>query len=474
MSGQSCLIDGCQARVYAPAGTRSVCKDHFLGFLTWRRRRGPQMFRKYAGMTMEDVELILSPMAEDGKEAVGSMGDDTPMAVLSRQVRHVAQHRAQVPEAFAHTISLDAHQKAADYTLAKARVGLVDLGLDAITLVAWTLLGGLDLLNQVTLDWLGEGMRQQIALVVSFTLIGGLIGLPLSLYQTFGIEQRFGFNNTTPKLWVSDMLKGLLVGMVLGLPILWLVLWLMQAGGTLWWLYTWAALVAYQLFVMWIAPNVIMPLFNKFTPLEDATLKERVTALMTRSGFTAKGFFVMDGSRRSAHSNAFFTGFGAAKRVVFFDTLLAKLNGDEMEAVLAHELGHFKHRHILKMMATNFATSLAGLALLGWVSQQVWFYTGLGVMPNLSGNNSALALLLFMLVLPLFTFFVSPLSARRSRTFEFEADAYAVANSDGKALASALLKLYQDNASTLTPDPWYVAFYYSHPPASQRLARMAA
>lgn len=397
----------------------------------------------------------------------------TKLWLSGRQVRHVAQHRAQVPAAFAHTISLDAHQKAADYTMAKARVGVMDLGLDAIALMAWTLLGGLDLLNQVTLDWLGEDMGQQIALVVSFSLIGGLIGLPLSLYQTFGIEQRFGFNNTTPKLWVGDMLKGLLVGMVLGLPILWLVLWLMQAGGTLWWLYTWAALVVYQLFVMWIAPNVIMPLFNKFTPLEDTTLKERVTALMNRSGFTAKGFFVMDGSRRSAHSNAFFTGFGAAKRVVFFDTLLAQLNGDEMEAVLAHELGHFKHRHILKMMAISFATSLAGLALLGWVSQQVWFYTGLGVMPNLSGNNSALALLLFMLVLPLFTFFVSPLSARRSRKFEFEADAYAVANSDGKSLASALLKLYQDNASTLTPDPWYVAFYYSHPPASQRLARMA-
>jgi STE24 endopeptidase len=398
----------------------------------------------------------------------------TKLWLSGRQVRHVAQHRDQVPAAFAHTISLDAHQKAADYTMAKARVGVADMGLDALTLVAWTLLGGLDFLNQVTLDWLGAGMGQQIALVVSFSLIGGLISLPLSLFQTFGIEQRFGFNNTTPKLWVSDMLKGLLVGMVLGLPILWLVLWLMQAGGTLWWLYTWAALVAYQLFVMWIAPNVIMPLFNKFTPLEDATLKERVTALMTRSGFTAKGFFVMDGSRRSAHSNAFFTGFGAAKRVVFFDTLLAKLNGDEMEAVLAHELGHFKHRHILKMMATSFATSLAGLALLGWLSQQVWFYTGLGVIPNLNGNNSALALLLFMLVMPLFTFFVSPLSARRSRKFEFEADAYAVANSDGKALANALLKLYQDNASTLTPDPWYVAFYYSHPPASQRLARMAA
>ena len=398
----------------------------------------------------------------------------TKLWLSGRQVRHVAQHRAQVPSAFAHTISLEAHQKAADYTLAKARIGVTDLGLDAITLMAWTLLGGLDLLNQVTLDWLGEGMGQQVALVVSFILIGGLIGLPLSLYQTFVIEQRFGFNNTTPKLWLSDMLKGLLVGMVLGLPILWLVLWLMQAGGTWWWLYTWATLVVYQLFVMWIAPNVIMPLFNKFTPLEDATLKDRVTALMTRSGFTAKGFFVMDGSRRSAHSNAFFTGFGDAKRVVFFDTLLAQLNGDEMEAVLAHELGHFKHRHILKMMATSFATSLAGLALLGWVSQQIWFYTGLGVMPNLGGNNSALALLLFLLVLPLLTFFVSPLSARRSRKFEFEADAYAVANSDRQALSSALLKLYKDNASTLTPDPWYVAFYYSHPPASQRLARMAA
>ena len=398
----------------------------------------------------------------------------TKLWLSGRQTRHVAQHRAQVPAAFAHTITLEAHHKAADYTLAKSRVNLIDLALDAVTLLGWTLLGGLDALNQLTLGWMDPGMAQQIVLVLGFTLVGGLIGLPLSLYQTFGIEQRFGFNNTTPKLWLNDLAKGLLVGLVLGLPILWLVLWLMQTGGSLWWLYAWCALVVYQLFVMWIAPNVIMPLFNKFTPLEDASLKERVTALMTRAGFTAKGFFVMDGSRRSAHSNAFFTGFGAAKRVVFFDTLLAQLNGDEMEAVLAHELGHFKHRHILKMMVTSFAVSLAGLALLGWLSQQIWFYTGLGVMPNLTGGNDALALLLFMLVLPLFTFFVSPLSARRSRKFEFEADAYAVANSNGQALGSALLKLYQDNASTLTPDPWYVAFYYSHPPASQRLARINA
>ena len=398
----------------------------------------------------------------------------TKLWLTGRQVRHVAQHRQAVPATFTDTISLQAHQKAADYTLAKARVGLLDMGLDAVLLMGWTLLGGLDLLNQLTLTWLGAGMTQQLVLVVSFALIGGLIGLPLTLYQTFGIEQGFGFNNTTPALWLSDLLKGLLVGLVLGLPILALVLWLMDTGGATWWLYAWVALVAYQLLVMWIAPNVIMPLFNKFTPLEDATLKDRVTALMTRSGFTAKGFFVMDGSRRSAHSNAFFTGLGSAKRVVFFDTLLAQLNGDEMEAVLAHELGHFKHRHILKMMLTSFAVSLAGLALLGWLSQQVWFYTGLGVTPNLNGGNSALALLLFLLVLPLVTFFVSPISARRSRRFEFEADAYAVANSDAKALGSALLKLYQDNAATLTPDPWFVAFYYSHPPASQRLERIGA
>lgn len=398
----------------------------------------------------------------------------TKLWLSGRQVRHVAQHRQAVPATFAHTISLDAHQKAADYTLAKARVGLIDMALDAVLLMGWTLLGGLDALNQLTLNWLGAGMTQQLVLVVSFALIGGLIGLPLTLYQTFGIEQRFSFNNTTPALWVSDMLKGLLVGLGLGLPILALVLWLMDTGGATWWLYAWGALVAYQLLVMWIAPNVIMPLFNKFTPLEDATLKERVTALMNRAGFTAKGFFVMDGSRRSAHSNAFFTGVGSAKRVVFFDTLLAQLNADEMEAVLAHELGHFKHRHILKMMLTSFAFSLGGLALLGWLSQQVWFYTGLGVSLNLNSSNSALALLLFMLTLPLVTFFVSPLSARRSRRFEFEADAYAVANSNAQALGSALLKLYQDNASTLTPDPWFVTFYYSHPPASQRLARIAA
>ncbi len=394
--------------------------------------------------------------------------------LATRQARHVAQHQHQVPVAFAGTISLQAHQKAAQYTLAKSKIGLWDMALEALVLLGWTLLGALDWLNQSLLAWLGAGMTQQLALVVSFMLIGGLIHLPLSLIQTFGVEQRFGFNNMTWRLWLSDTVKGVALGLILGLPIVWLVLWLMQAGGHLWWLFAWGALVAYQLFVMWIAPNVIMPLFNKFTPLEDENLKERVSRLMARAGFTAKGFFVMDGSRRSAHSNAFFTGFGASKRVVFFDTLLQQLSPDEMEAVLAHELGHFKHRHILKMMATSFVMTLLGLALLGWLSQQPWFYTGLGVMPNMASPNDALALLLFLMVVPLFTFFLSPLSAGRSRRFEFEADAYAVAHSDGKHLAGALLKLYQDNASTLTPDPLYVAFYYSHPPASQRLARMTA
>jgi STE24 endopeptidase len=390
----------------------------------------------------------------------------------ARQVRHVAHHRSAVPVAYAETVSLADHQKAADYTLAKARLSLLDMALEASLLLGWTLLGGLDALNQLLLGWMGTGMAQEIALVLGFSLVGGLIGLPLSLMQTFGVEQRFGFNKVTPALWLSDMAKGVLLGLALGVPLLWVVLWLMQAGGALWWLWAWGVLVGWQLFLMAIAPNVIMPLFNKFTPLDDEALKTRVQALMQRAGFQAKGFFVMDGSRRSAHSNAFFTGFGASKRVVFFDTLLKQLSPAEMEAVLAHELGHFKHKHIFKMMATGFAMSLVGLALLGWLAQQVWFYTGLGVMPSLMGSNNGLALVLFMLVTPVFTLFLAPLSSWRSRQQEFEADAYAVSQTPGADLSSALLKLYQDNASTLTPDPLFVKFYYSHPPASERLLRM--
>ncbi len=390
----------------------------------------------------------------------------------ARQVRHVAQNRGAVPASFASQISLADHQKAADYTLAKAKVSQFDILLDASVLMAWTLMGGLGALNHLILEFMAPGLWQQVVFVLSFTLVGGLIGLPLSIYQTFVLEQKFGFNKMTWKLWLSDAAKGLILGLVLGVPLIALILWLMQAGGPYWWFWTWGALLIWQLFLMAIAPNVIMPLFNKFTPLEDEALKERVNSLMNRAGFTAKGFFVMDGSKRSAHSNAFFTGFGASKRVVFFDTLLKQLTPSEMEAVLAHELGHFKHRHIFKMMASSFVFSLIGLALLGFASQQIWFYTGLGVMPNLSGGNEAIALLLFMLVVPVFTFLLAPLSSWRSRVQEYEADAYAVSQTPVADLSSALLKLYQDNASTLTPDPLYVKFYYSHPPASLRLAHM--
>jgi STE24 endopeptidase len=394
--------------------------------------------------------------------------------LASRQVRHVASHRDEVPPAFREKVTIDAHRKGADYTVAKTRFSMLETAFAAAVLLGWTLLGGLDALNQLLLGWMKPGMAQQIALIAAFVLIGGVLDLPFTLYETFVIEERFGFNKMTFGLWLADMAKGVLLGIALGLPLLWVVLWLMHAGGSLWWLYAWAFVAAWQLFVMWIAPRFILPLFNKFTPLQDETLKERVTRLMERCGFAAKGLFVMDGSKRSAHANAFFTGFGTNKRVVFFDTLLAQLSPAEMEAVLAHELGHFKRRHIVKRMVSGLAISLAGFAVLGWLSQQVWFYTGLGVRPNLEGANDALALLLFMLALPVFTFFVSPVMSRFSRKHEFEADAFAMEHASGRDLAAALLKLYEDNASTLTPDPWFVKFYYSHPPASERLARMGA
>jgi len=391
-----------------------------------------------------------------------------------RQIRHVAQHRPHVPDAFKEVISLPAHQKAADYTLAKLRLGHWDLAIDAGMLLVWTLLGGLGALDAWLVDGSGSGMLQQLLLVMGFMLISGLVNLPLSYYQTFKVEQHFGFNNMTVGLWLSDLVKGTALGLVLGLPLVWAILWLMESGGDQWWLLAWALLVSYQLFVMWLAPNYIMPLFNKFQPLDDAQLQARVDALMQRTGFKSDGFFVMDGSRRSAHSNAFFTGLGKQKRVVFFDTLLKQLSPTEMEAVLAHELGHAKLNHIPKSMLRSFAVSLLGMAALGWLSTQVWFYTGLGVQPHLASSNNALALLLFMQVVPLVTFITTPLSAIKSRQHEFEADAFACAHASGQDLRQALLKLYQDNASTLTPDPLYVAFYHSHPPASQRLARLTA
>ena len=396
--------------------------------------------------------------------------------LASRQIRHVAQHRDAVPEKFAGTVTLDAHQKAADYTIAKTRFGLLELALGTAVLLGWTLLGGLDALNGFLLGIVGAGMARQIALLVAFALIGGLIDLPLVWYQTFVIEERFGFNKMSFRLWMVDLLKSSLVGAVIGVPIAALVLWLMGAAGSRWWLWAWAVWMGFNLLLLMVYPTFIAPLFNKFKPLDDEVLKRRVTALMQRCGFAAKGLFVMDGSKRSAHANAYFTGFGAAKRVVFYDTLLAKLSPGEVDAVLAHELGHFKHRHIIKRIVSMFALSLAGFALLGWLSTQGWFYTGLGTHPSLFAGtpNDALALLLFMLAAPVFSLFVSPLFARISRKHEFEADSYAVAQTSAADLSTALLKLYKDNASTLTPDPVYVKFYYSHPPASERLTRMAA
>ena len=396
----------------------------------------------------------------------------TKFWLSTRQIRHVASHRDAVPQAFAQTISLAAHQKAADYTIAKARLGLLEMALGAALLLAWTLLGGLSALNQTLVQWLGQGMGQQLGLLGAFVVIGGLIDLPLSWYQTFVLEQRFGFNKMTLKLWLTDLIKTGLIGALIGLPIALLILWMMGATGTLWWLWAWLFWMGFNLLLLVIYPTLIAPLFNKFAPLEDETLKARVTALMQRCGFSAKGLFVMDGSKRSAHANAYFTGFGAAKRVVFYDTLLSKLSAAEVDAVLAHELGHFKHKHIIKRIVSMFAMSLAGFALLGFLAQQTWFYTGLGVQPNLMAANDALALLLFMLAMPVFSFFIAPLFAQLSRTHEFEADAYAVGQTSAQDLSTALLKLYEDNASTLTPDPLYVSFYYSHPGASERLSRM--
>ena len=395
--------------------------------------------------------------------------------LASRQIRHVAQHRDTVPSAFASTISLEAHQKAADYTITKARFGLLEMAFGAAVLLCWTLLGGIDALNQALLNssLAGYGsLVPQLALLAAFGVIGGLLDLPFTLYSTFKIEERFGFNKMTLKLWLTDLVKSTLIGIVIGLPIVALILWLMGSAGKLWWLWAWCAWMGFNLLVLVLYPTVIAPLFNKFKPLDDEDLKARVTALMQRCGFAAKGLFVMDGSKRSAHANAYFTGFGAAKRVVFYDTLLKQLEPGEVDAVLAHELGHFKHKHIIKRIILMFAMSLAGFALLGWLSSQIWFYTGLGIRPNMNSSNDALALLLFMLVVPLFSFFVSPVFAQFSRKHEFEADAYAISQTDGKDLQSALLKLYKDNASTLTPDPVFVKFYYSHPPASERLARM--
>jgi len=396
----------------------------------------------------------------------------TKLWLASRQTRFVAAHRNQVPPQFAGTIPLAAHQRAADYTVERTRLTMMEIVVSAAVLIGLTLLGGVQALDLAISDWLGRGYAGQIALVAAVIAITSVLDLPFEYYRQFVIEERFGFNRMSKRIFLVDRIKGTLLGVAFGLPLLFVVLWLMNQAGSLWWLWTWVVWVVFQMLVLVLYPSFIAPLFNKFEPLKDEALKNRIEALMKRCGFAAKGLFVMDGSRRSAHGNAYFTGFGAAKRIVFFDTLLARLSGNEIEAVLAHELGHFKRRHVIKRMIVTFAISLAMLALLGWLSQRVWFYEGLGVRPSLIGGNSGLALVLFFLAVPVFLFFVTPLGSLSSRKHEFEADAFAATQTDAHDLVNALVKLYEDNASTLTPDPLYTAFYYSHPPASQRIDRL--
>jgi len=396
----------------------------------------------------------------------------TKLWLASRQIRFVAGHREQVPSQFAGTIALSAHQRAADYTVERTRLTMIEIVVGAAVLIGLTLLGGVQALDLAITDWLGRGYVGQIALVAAVIAITSAIDLPFDYFRQFVIEQRFGFNRMSKRIFIVDRLKGVLLGVAFGLPLLFVVLWLMNQAGSFWWLWTWIVWVVFQMLVLVLYPSFIAPLFNKFEPLKDEALKSRIEALMKRCGFAAKGLFVMDGSRRSAHGNAYFTGFGAAKRIVFFDTLLARLSGSEIEAVLAHELGHFKRRHVIKRMLVTFALSLAMLALLGWLAQSVWFYEGLGVRPSLVGGNSGLALVLFFLALPVFVFFVTPLGSLTSRKHEFEADAFAATQTRAQDLVNALVKLYEDNASTLTPDPLYTAFYYSHPPASQRIDRL--
>ncbi|HTH73889.1 MAG TPA: M48 family metallopeptidase [Trinickia sp.] len=396
----------------------------------------------------------------------------TKLWLASRQIRFVAAHRDAVPRQFAETIPLDAHRRAADYTVVRTRLSMLEVIVSAAVLIALTLLGGVQALDRAIVGWAGEGYAGQIAIVAAVVIVTSVVDLPFDYYRQFVVEERFGFNRMTRAIFFTDMAKGVALGAAFGLPLLFVVLWLMGRAGGLWWLWAWAVIVAFQLLVLVLYPKFIAPLFNKFEPLTDEALTHRIDALMKRCGFAAKGLFVMDGSRRSAHGNAYFTGFGAAKRIVFFDTLLARLTGAEIEAVLAHELGHFKRRHVVKRMLVTFAISLALFALLGWLAERTWFYEGLGVRPSMTGSNDGLALVLFFLALPVFMFFVTPIGSLSSRKHEFEADAFAASQTDAHELVSALVKLYEDNAATLTPDPIYTAFYYSHPPASQRIERL--
>src|SRR3989441_3775782 len=394
----------------------------------------------------------------------------TRLWLARRQIRHVMAHRAAVPASFADSIPLHAHQKAADYTAAKTRLGMIDVLIGAATLLVFTL-GGL-------VQWLADAwsaafesgsIAHGTALLLSILLLQALIGLPTTLYRTFGIESRFGFNRMTLRLFIIDLVKHTAVAIALGVPLLLAVLWLMDKMGEYWWLDVWLLWVAYSVVLMMLYPALIMPLFNKFTPITEGELAQRIQRLLERCGFKSSGLYLMDGSKRSSHGNAFFTGFGAAKRIVLFDTLVSRLEAPEVEAVPAHELGHYRLHHIAKAMALSAAVSFVVLWLLGQLIDQAWFYQGLGVRTP----SDAAALALFLMVLPEFLFFVQPLTSRYSRKREFEADAYATSHASAAELVRALVKLYQDNAATLTPDPLHSAFYDSHPPAAMRIARLS-
>ena len=385
-----------------------------------------------------------------------------------RQVAHILAHRAQVPEQFADRVDLAAHQKAADYTVALTRFGRVELVFEVLLLLVFTLGGGLQALHDFWSSRL-DGMAYGIALIFSVIGISSVLDLPLSLYRQFVIEERFGFNRMTIRLYLVDLVKQLALGVIIGTPVLLAVLWLMAQMGNLWWLYVWLFWCGFNLLMLFVYPTWIAPLFNKFSPLDDSALKARIEALLQRCGFRSSGLFVMDGSRRSNHGNAYFTGFGNTKRIVFYDTLLSRLQAAEVEAVLAHELGHFRHRHVIKRIVLLFALSLAFLALLGQLIDAEWFFRGLGV----SAQNTAMALILFFLVVPVFTFLSTPLMSVFSRRHEFEADRYAAEHASADDLVKALVKLYEDNAATLTPDPLHSLFYDSHPPAAIRIGRLA-
>ena len=387
-----------------------------------------------------------------------------------RQASHVAASRGAVPVAFRESITLEAHQRAADYTSAKVRLAMIEVVIGALFVLALTLGGVLQFLHAAWSSLGFDGLPHGLAFIAGLAVLSTLIDLPFSLYRTFVIEERFGFNKMTPRLFLIDLAKGALIGALIGLPVLLAVLWLMERMGPYWWIHVWLFWLGFNLLALLIYPTVIAPLFNKFTPLADAPLRERIESLLARCGFRASGLFVMDGSKRSGHGNAYFTGFGRAKRIVFFDTLLEKLAPEEIEAVLAHELGHYQRRHVWKRIGVLALASLAFLWLLGYLIDAPWFYEGLGM----STPGTAPALALFSLAIPVFTFPLSPLMSALSRRHEYEADAYAAQQTQARDLVAALVKLYRDNAATLTPDPIYSVFYDSHPPAAARIAQLKA